>query len=85
VEKIKKENYFSKFNMHRGVIRMILSMKYTKGFTLIELIVVISIMAILAAIAVLNYIGYVKETNETVCRVVFRWKECMNYIWKWIE
>lgn len=47
---------------------MFLRKKYTKGFTLIELIIVISIIGILVSITVPTYGGYVKRAKEEVCK-----------------
>jgi prepilin-type N-terminal cleavage/methylation domain-containing protein/prepilin-type processing-associated H-X9-DG protein len=41
--------------------------KYTKGFSLVELIVVISIIAFLSTIVVPAYNGYIKKAEEEVC------------------
>ena len=41
---------------------------FSKGFTIIELIVVIAIIAILAAIVIVNVVGYIQSAKETALK-----------------
>lgn len=51
----------------KGTIEMLLSEKWNKGLTLIELIMVISIIGTLSTVAIPTFSRLVKETKEEVC------------------
>lgn len=73
---MKKDNYYPSLNnIYIGDMTILFirinnkEVKYTRGFSFIELIVIIAIIAILVAIAVPDCNGYIEKAKKEVCIV----------------